>query len=161
MSRDYRIEHGIDLPIVTTDEMRVWCQRPGRIVDGVIQYTTEQDHKKECDVNLIIKKYDRTGLISHVSKFEARYGDLRGVDYKAAMDLIAGANSSFSNLPAEIRKRFRNSPEELLRFMEDEGNREEAVKLGLIDKNWTEASDGLGEHVKDGENVEKKEAVKP
>jgi len=39
--------------------------------------------------------------------------------------------------------------------MEHEENREEAIKLGLINSNWTDETDGLGEHVEIGDNVEK------
>ena len=156
MSRDYRQVHEVDVPVVTSPTMRLWCQRPGKHGDdGKPLYTTEQSHKKECDVNQIIKKYDKTGLIQHVSRFEAKYGDTRGVDFKAAMDLIAGAESSFETLPAKVRKRFKNSPKEMLDFMDDPKNREEAVKLGLIRNDWTEQTDGLGEHVKLGENIVK------
>lgn len=139
----------------TDDEMRLHCQRPGKVdEDGNILYTTEQFHKKECDVNEIIKKYDKTGLISHISGFEAEFGDMTGHDFKQAQDLILGAQAQFNQLPAEIRKRFDNSPENLLEFMEHEENRAEAIELGLINEKWTPETDGLGEHVKKGENIE-------
>jgi len=157
MSKAYREFIGSDIVSKTTAEMRAWCKRPGRRKDGKPLYVTEQNHKKECDVNEIIRKYDKTGLISHVSRFEARFGDLTGVDFKVAMDLITGAQSSFNALPAEIRKRFENNPEKLLSFMESPENRSEAIKLGLINPSWTDSTDGLGEHVKLGENVVKTE----
>lgn len=156
MGKNYRLETGEEMESRTNPIMRIWCQRPGPVgPDGKLITATEQHHKRECDVNEIIKKYDKQGLITHVSKFEARYGDLQGVDFKEAMDLITGAQSKFNELPAEIRKRFRNDPGELITFMEDENNREEAIQLGLIDRKWTPETDGLGEHVKLGENKEK------
>lgn len=140
----------------TSQEMRIFSQRPGRRNDqGKPIYTTEQAHKNECDVNRIIQKYDRTGLITHVSRFEAEFGDLTGLEFKAAQDKVANALSMFEQLPANIKKRFRNSPQDLLTFMEDPNNREEAIDLGLIDSRWTPETDGLGEHVKAGENVVK------
>lgn len=156
MSRDYRLLMDQEMAVVTSPTMRRWCQRPGKFGDdGKPMYLTEQSHKKECDVNLIVKKYDKTGLISHVSKFEAKYGNLGGADFKSAMDLIAGAKSSFESLPSNIRKKFRNSTEAFLSFMENPANRDEAINLGLIRSEWTESTDGLGEHVKLGENVRK------
>lgn len=137
-------------------DMRLFCQRPGKTDEnGKILYYTEQHHKAECDVNRIIKKYDKTGLISHISRFEAKFGDLRGVDFKNAMDLVTRASSDFNDLPSDIRKRFSNSPENFLTFMEDSGNREEAISLGLIRGDWTDETDGLGEHVDVGGNVKK------
>lgn len=153
MSKKYCLETGEISPSTTTSLMREYCQRPGRVDDdGNIIYTTEQHHKEMCDVNNIIKKYDKTGIIGHVSKFEAKFGDFTGLDFKDANDLVIEAKQSFSMLPSKIRKRFRNSPEEFLKFFEDPNNRDEAIQLGLIDKNWTPETDGLGEHVKEGEN---------
>lgn len=160
MSKAYREYNGIVGESTTDPDMRNFCQRPGRIdKDGNPEYFTEQNHKKECDVNLIIKKYDRTGLIEHVSRFEAKYGDMTGFDFKTMQDKVKNMENIFGQLPAEIRKRFANTPEKLLEFMEDENNRPEAIKLGLIDPEWDELTDGLGEHVKQGENVKKDDVV--
>lgn len=115
--------------------------------DGSPIFKTEQSHKEQCDLNNIMKKYDKTGLITHVSKIEAKFGDMTGLDFKSMSDKIANARSMFEELPSKIRKRFNNSPEELLTFMDNSENREEAIQLGLINKNWEPQSDGLGEHV--------------
>ncbi len=141
-------------------DMRIWCQRPGAVdKNGDIVYFTEQSHKNVCDVNNIVKKYDTTGLISHLSKMEARFGDMTGLEFKEAQDQIILAKNMFDLLPADIRKRFENDPGKLLEFMEDPLNRDEAIKLGMIKKSWTDESDGLGEHVLEGGNVEKGEEV--
>lgn len=139
----------------TTDPaMRHFFQQPGRTDEnGKPVYFTEQAHKKQCDINEIIKKYDRHGLITHVSKFEARYGDLTGIEFKDAQDLVTNATRSFNELPANIRSFFENSPEKLLTFMENPDNREKAIELGLIDRRWSPETDGIGEHVPEGGNV--------
>lgn len=156
MGKEYRELTGIEGVSQTTAEMRKLCQRPGkRDTDGNIIYFTEQHHKNECDVNRIIKKYDRNGLITHISKIEAQFGDVSGLDFKASLDLIHNAQKMFDELPSKIRNRFKNDPYEILTFMEDPNNREEAIELGLIKSIWTEATDGLGEHVKEGENINK------
>lgn len=151
MSKEYRdkIEKGEMI------DMRVWCQRPGRKdKSGNNIYTTEQAHKDICDVNKIIRKYDKDGVITHVSRFEGKFGDLTGSDFKEMQDKVLEAKRMFGELPSEIRNRFQNSPYLLLEFMEDQDNRKEAEELGLINVRWTEETDGLGEHVKEGENVE-------
>lgn len=155
MSKQYCIDNNLTGQPTTSPEMRVFCQRPGNHdEDGNPIYFTEQSHKINCDVNAIIKKYDKTGLISHISRFEAQFGDLSGNDFKTMTDKIINANNQFNNLPSEIRNRFQNNPEELLRFMENPLNRDEAIDLGLINRKWTPDTDGLGEHVKEGQNVE-------
>lgn len=129
-------------------DMRKWCQRPGkRTEDGKIQYFTQQNHKRECDVNWIIRKYDKTGILDHVQRIEARYGDVTGADFRKAQDLFINAHNMFNDLPADIKKRFRQSPAEFLEFMENPANRDEAIKLGLIKADSPPEKDGLGEHV--------------
>lgn len=154
MSKTYRQEKKMELPLITAPELRQFCQRPGKMdKDGKPIYTTEQAHKMQCDVNSIIAKYDKQGVIQHVSRFEADYGDMTGLDFKTAQDTVINAQKQFDALPSDLRKYFQNSPQALLTFMEDEGNRDKAIELGLISKEWTPESDGLGEHVKKGENV--------
>jgi len=41
--------------------------------------------------------------------------------------------NAFSQMPSAIRKRFNNDPAELIKFVLDPKNREEAIKIGLID----------------------------
>lgn len=129
-------------------DMREWCQRPGnRDEDGNILYFTEQAHKDVTDINKIIEKYDKHGLLSHVQTMEARYGDVTGVDFRNAQDLYIKAQNSFEALPANIKKRFNQSAADFLDFMDDPNNRDEAIELGLIRGDSPEDKDGLGEHV--------------
>lgn len=159
MSKDYCEKTGKNSSPTTPAELRVHCQRPGRQdEDGKPIYFTEQNHKKECDINNIIKKYDKTGLISHISRFEAKFGDLTGLDFKTMQDAVKGAQSSFNALPPDIRNRFENDPGKLLAFMEDPKNRQEGIELGIISAEMAENLDGFGEHVKQPiENIEEKE----
>jgi phage internal scaffolding protein len=150
----YRKETGDIGVATTTPEMRTLVQQPGKMdKDGKPIYFTEQSHKKECDVNEIVKKYDKTGIISHVSKIEAKFGDMTGYDFKAMKDKVANAESMFQELPSTIRDEFDNDPAQLLTFMEDENNRDKAIELGLIRADWTPGTDGLGEHVPEGGNI--------
>ena len=159
MSKEYRQRYGKDIKSKTSQEMRLHCQRPGtRSGDGKILYFTEQSHKKQCDVNEIIKKYDKTGLITHVQRFEAKFGDFTGMDFQNMQNQVIKAQNMFDALPVEIRKRFKNNPQELLTFMEDETNRAEAIELGLIAESTHPDLDGLGEHVILDENGEPKRA---
>lgn len=153
MSLDFRLKFGEDE--VTKEQMREWNKRPPLEVDenGKGITLTEQHHKKECDINNIIKKYDKTGLITHISRIEAKFGNVSGIDFGESMRMVAEAKTLFATLPSDIRNRFKNSPKELLEFMDKPENREEAIRLGLIRKDWTEETDGLGEHVKEGENI--------
>lgn len=154
MSKQYRDVFGIvEARSEEQERLRLFSKRPGCVDDeGNIMYKTEQHHKDECDINHIIRKYDKTGLISHVSRFEGQFGNVSGIDFRESMDQINNAQAMFNELPSNIRKRFGNNAANLLEFMDDGQNRTEAIALGLIRADWTEDSDGLGEHVPEGQN---------
>jgi len=99
--------------------------------EGRPLYVTEQGHKKECDVNLIIQKYDRTGLINHVNTFVAIYGDVSSIDFRNALELNMKVGEHFNELPSNIRKRFENDPLQFISFLENPKNYAESVELGL------------------------------
>lgn len=61
------------------------------------------------------------------------YGDFTDVvDYETSLQRIDRAQQSFAALPAKIRDRFHNDPAELIEFVSNADNRDEAIKLGLI-----------------------------
>lgn len=91
----------------------------------------KQSFKEECDINRIMAKYQKTGVVNWLSKREGQYRDVSSVDFMESMNVIAKANEMFAELPSSVRKRFANDPAEFLVFMHDEGNTEEAIKLGL------------------------------
>lgn len=94
---------------------------------------TKGSFKKECDINEIMARYQKSGVIDAVQKTGARYGDFSLVsDYKSALDQVMAAEAAFMELPAKVRERFKNDPSELVEFLNDEENREEARDLGLI-----------------------------
>lgn len=92
---------------------------------------TQQHHKELVDVNNIIKRYRVTGELPTVKK-QGRYVDLSGItDYHSAMNTVLAAQDSFMSLPSEIRKKFSNDPQELIAYLQNPQNNEEAIKLGL------------------------------
>lgn len=94
---------------------------------------TQQSFKDECDINNIMAKYERTGIVDHVSQFQGQYGDFIGFpDYHTAMNAIRQADEMFMTLPSSIRERFNNSAEAFLQFAQDPDNYEEMVRMGLI-----------------------------
>lgn len=93
---------------------------------------TKQAFKKECDVNVIMAKYRKDGIISHFSAVQGRYGDfIDAPDYHEAMTQIADAQAAFFMLPAAVRKRFGNDPGAFLDFAQNPDNFSEMVKMGL------------------------------
>jgi len=97
---------------------------------------TRVELQDQCDVNLIIKKYQETGELSHINNRQnGVYADLSNMpDYQQSLDMIITAETAFMDLPSSLRERFENDPAKLVKFMSDERNFEEAIKLGLVNK---------------------------
>lgn len=94
---------------------------------------TKQSFRDECDINTIMRRYERTGVLDHLSMQVPQFGEYMGsMSYQESLNAILYAQSQFAELSAEIRDRFANDPVKLLEFMEDPSNRAEAVKLGLV-----------------------------
>ena len=83
---------------------------------------TQQHQKDETDVNKIMKRYVKTGVIDHVNKHAPRYGDVLADDYRSALHQIMNADDMFQELPSEVRKRFDNDPAQFLDFVQDPVN---------------------------------------
>jgi len=94
---------------------------------------TQQQFKNQCDINQIIKKYEKTGMITHLNNNQGNYADFTNIkDFQTNLNMVINAQSSFDALPSEIRKRFGNNPSNLIDFVQNNSNYEEAVKLGLV-----------------------------
>lgn len=100
---------------------------------------TKQSFKDECDINQIMAKYQKTGLINHFQKNQAQYGFAPAVDFRTALELVDKAERQFEELPSSIRKRFDNDPGQFLAFCEDPANRSEMAVLGLLTEEATAA----------------------
>jgi len=93
---------------------------------------TQQHFKDDCDINNIINKYEKTGQLPLSNKV-GRYADYSELtDYQGMLQTIQDAQDAFMELPALIRSKFRNNPGEMINFLQNPNNREEAIKLGLV-----------------------------
>ena len=93
----------------------------------------QQQFKNECDINYIVKRFLQTGQFVNMRRPEEyTFGDFTGLDYRSALDFVRSANEQFNTLDSHIRERFANNPYNLLQFLENPANREEAERLGLL-----------------------------
>ncbi len=93
---------------------------------------TKQSFRDECDINLIMGKYQKTGALSHFNKFSGSYGFATSEDFSSAMRTVTMAQDMFDHLPSSIRNRFANDPAQFLEFVQVADNRDEAIELGLF-----------------------------
>ena len=121
---------------------------------------TRQEFKEEVNVNSIIRKYQKTGMLTHVRNNPGAYMDLTNKpDYEVALQTVIDANNQFNTLPSEIRKKFGNDPGELIAYLSDPRNHDEAVELGLLAKPITQ--DPVKEIKKPQGSPDDKQSVSP
>lgn len=106
-------------------------------IDGIHptggEMLTQQSMKDETDINNIIGKFMKTGILTQPGATrKLMFGDTTSDSYHDMVNKIADAELAFTTLPSKIRDRFLNDPYQLLRFLENPENQKEAIKLGLI-----------------------------
>lgn len=121
MTQRFRTQYDLDY------KSQVFFTDPGEDEDLV------QHHMQaECDVNVIMARYQKTGDISHLGQIAGEYGDFSDVlDYKTGLERIMDADALFMELPSSVRDRFGNDPAQFMEFATDASNLDEMRKMGL------------------------------
>lgn len=93
---------------------------------------TQQHYKKSCDVNNIIAKYRKTGILDGgVSK--PVFGDFSELgDFHAVANKVIEAQLTFQSLPGKIRDMFHGDVGALIEFVNDPANAARCRELGLL-----------------------------
>lgn len=95
---------------------------------------TQQSAKDETDINVIVARAKVGQDLRHVNDRPAMYGSLIGLpSYAESLNMVTRARDLFMQLDPFVRERFGNDPGRLLDFVANGANREEAIKLGLIE----------------------------
>ena len=87
----------------------------------------------ECDINNIVKGIAQPTCVrpvDTVGKLKVFSPDL----YEQGLLKRAEVDNLFMQLPSDVRKRFKNNPAELLKFVSDDKNIDEGIKLGIFEK---------------------------
>lgn len=122
---DFRTGFNYDRDQASRDSGLVCPEEEGR---------TQQAHKDDADINVIVRRFGLTGELPENFRMPVS-GDFTGVsDFQTAMQMVVAAQEAFMELPGEMRARFNNDPAQLMAFLEDGSNRDEAEKLGLVQK---------------------------
>lgn len=98
---------------------------------------TQQHFKDEANINSIMTKYGKSGLLTDPTKTPTKmpqFGDYSEVaDFQTMQNKVIEVNNYFQSLPADIRKMFDNDPQKLQEWISNPENEKEALKLGLLD----------------------------
>ena len=115
-------------------------QPPRCFFDTVGESLTQPQFQEESEINNIIKSYDRNGVIEHINRGNAIYGDFSNItDFSDALEQIQMAQKEFLTIPSEIREKFENDAGKFFKFASDPSNKDELIKLGLANPDQSEA----------------------
>lgn len=90
---------------------------------------TKQSFKDSVDINKILKRAQKTGTLSHISKYGPQYGDFSNFDFHEAQNQIARGREIFEALPSEVRRDFNNDPAEFFAFANKPENIDQLEKV--------------------------------
>lgn len=96
---------------------------------------TKQADKDQADINRLVSRWMKSGTMpNYFNEANGQFLDVADVpDFRTAWDTVIQAQNLFGSLPSTVRERFGNDPANLFAFLNDASNREEAVKLGLLE----------------------------
>lgn len=98
---------------------------------------TQSHMEGVTDVNKIMDRFHKTGVLASGTRQSGRkpmFLNLTGQSYHEMLVQLQSVQGSFASLPAKVRKRFAHNPENLLTFLEDDKNLQEAMNLGLLEE---------------------------
>ncbi|WNK14322.1 MAG: internal scaffolding protein [Microvirus sp.] len=121
----------------------------------------KQSFRDECDINNIMKKFEKDGVLTHYNEYQGQYGDFTDApEYHDALNKVMMADTMFLSVPAYIRKRFDNDPAKFLEFVSNPDNVREMQSLGLMrdgyvapDKGGAAPDDKSGTAVSDSKST--------
>lgn len=95
---------------------------------------TQQSGREDADINVIVERAKRGAVPPAGRPAAPMYGDFTQVpkDLRDVLIMVKRADDLFMSLDPFVRRRFNNDPAEMLDFLNDFRNRDEAVKLGLV-----------------------------
>lgn len=98
----------------------------------------KQSFKRECDINTIMQKYQKSGVIQHAAKHEGRYGFAPSTSFGDALILMSQAREQFEDLPSQLRNHFGDVEAWLDFAVENGENTPEALQAILDEANGDE-----------------------
>lgn len=130
-----------------SDETGLKCEDPS---------LTKQSMAEDADINVILKRFGVTGQVPTSLKLPT-FGDFTGVsDFRTALHAVMAAEEAFMQVPADIRRRFGNDPQEFVAFCSDPANLDELRRMKLAPP----AVDPDAELVKEVERDERRDKIR-
>lgn len=108
---------------------------------------TEQCHKSDCDIDVILKRYQQTGFLVNPLEQTDRtpmFGDFSDMEgYQELQNRMISIGEHFDSLPSRIRLMFGNDVGNYLQAMNDPQRTEELIGLGLLKRTQAQENDAV------------------
>lgn len=103
--------------------------------DDPTQQGAKQEYVKDCDINSILQAWALGYPINTTDEQRQFFATPEHFEFDLRDKLEKGrqVEESFKELPVHIQTRFNHNPFDLIDFLANEANYDEAVKLGIID----------------------------
>lgn len=96
---------------------------------------TKQSFGHEANINTIMSRYEKTGVIENLNTQEGQFGDFTNIQtYQESLNQIMLAQNMFDSLPAQVRKYFENDPVLFVEFAQNPENQDTLVEMGLAER---------------------------
>jgi len=119
--------------------------RPG--TDNQEPSLTKQSFRDETNINNIMARYVKTGIIEHINSLPGTFGFVPNIDFREAQEIVLEGQKKFAELPAIIREKFNHNPAEFVEFCLNPTSTPDLAAMGLLDEAATlahkRASDAL------------------
>lgn len=108
---------------------KISCPHPG---GG--KSMTKQSFSEECDINVINRKYIKTGQVPYINVKTPLYGDFTSADeFQRTLERVEQAEQLFDKLPPAVKRRVHHDPAEYIEFCTNPENLAELRELGLAE----------------------------
>lgn len=98
---------------------------------------TKQSFAEACDINTIMSRYQKTGVIDHYATYGEQYGELSGDSFTDMMFKVVRAQDMFDDLPSAAREYFDHDPAKFLDYVSGENvDPNQLAELGLMREDW-------------------------
>lgn len=95
---------------------------------------TKQSFRSEVNINSIVAKAKQVGSLPSPHRPPV-FADVASIpSFETAHNIVQTAKDAFMRLPAYVRERMNNTPENLPAYLTDPKNLQEAIKFGLLKK---------------------------
>ncbi len=90
---------------------------------------TKQSQRDECDINMLLERYQRDASLGHLEKYGGQYGNYADYDFENHVTKIAEMDTIFEQLPAEVKKDFGQSTNKFFEFVTNPENEDRLAEL--------------------------------